>query len=137
APKPAPPPPPAPVYPTVVRPATVGPGERWIDVNLSRNWVTALEGDTPVRQIPATTGKSGFDTPTGTYQIYSRVFNETMDSLTIGIPRNAAEGYYLKDIYYTQYFADGGIALHSNYWQPTSVFGSYATSHGCVGMRQQ
>jgi hypothetical protein len=122
--------------PPVTRPITVGAGERWIDVNLSRQWATAVEGDTPVRGIPVTSGKPGFGTPTGTFQIFTRVFNETMDSATIGIPRNAAEGYYLRDIFYTQYFADGGVALHSNYWQPTSVFGNYATSHGCVGMRQ-
>jgi lipoprotein-anchoring transpeptidase ErfK/SrfK len=135
-PKPAPPPPPKPVAPAVARPANIGAGERWIDVNLSRQWVTAMQGDTPVRGIPATTGKPGFGTPVGTFTIFSRVFNETMDSATTGIPRNSAEGYYLKDIYYTQYFADGGYALHTNYWQPGSVFGAYPTSHGCVGMRQ-
>ena len=135
-PKPAPPPPPKPVGPAIARPASVGPNERWVDVNLSRQWATAAEGDTIVRGIPVTTGKAGFGTPTGTFTIFSRVYNETMDSATIGIPRNSAEGYYLKDIYYTQYFADGGVALHTNYWQPSSVFGAYPTSHGCVGMRQ-
>jgi lipoprotein-anchoring transpeptidase ErfK/SrfK len=136
APKPAPTPPPAPAAPTVTRPASVGAGERWVDVNLSRQWATAMQGDAPVRGIPVTTGKGSFPTPVGTFTIFSRVFNETMDSLTIGIPRGAPEGYYLRDIYYTQYFADGGFALHTNYWQPGSVFGSYPTSHGCVGMRQ-
>lgn len=135
-PKPAPPPPPRPVDPTVARPAAIGPNERWIDVNLSHQWVTAAQGDAIVRAIPATTGKAGFGTPTGLFTIFARVYNETMDSATIGIPRGAPEGYYLKDIYYTQYFADGGIALHTNYWQPGSVFGAYPTSHGCVGMRQ-
>ncbi|HZQ99223.1 MAG TPA: L,D-transpeptidase [Chloroflexota bacterium] len=136
-PRPAPPPPPKPVLPQVTRPDTVPPGIHWVDVNLSRQWVTAMDGDTPVRGIPATTGKPGFSTPTGTFQIFSRVYNETMDSATIGIPRSSPEGYYLKDILYTQYFADGGIALHTNYWQPASVFGSYPTSHACVGMRLQ
>jgi lipoprotein-anchoring transpeptidase ErfK/SrfK len=134
--KPAPPPPPKPVGPAISRPASIGPTERWVDVNLSRQWATAAEGDTVVRGMPVTTGKAGFGTPTGLYSIFSRVYNETMDSATIGIPRNSAEGYYLKDILYTQYFADGGIALHTNYWQPGSVFGAYPTSHGCVGMRQ-
>lgn len=134
--KPPPAEPPRPVAPGVVRPASVGPGERWIDVNLSRQWATAMQGDTPVRGIPVTTGKPGFPTPTGTFRIFSRVFNETMDSATTGIPRNSPEGYYLRNVYYTQYFAAGGYALHTNYWQPSSVFGAYPTSHGCVGMRQ-
>jgi lipoprotein-anchoring transpeptidase ErfK/SrfK len=135
APKPAPPAPPKPVAPPISRPAWIGPTQRWVDVNLSRQWAIAAEGDQVVHAAPCTTGKAGFQTPTGTFQIFSRVFNETMDSATIGIPRGSAEGYYLKDIFFTQYFADGGIALHTNYWQPANVFGSYPTSHGCVGLR--
>jgi lipoprotein-anchoring transpeptidase ErfK/SrfK len=92
-------------------------------------------GTNAVYAAPVTLGKPGFGTPTGTFRIFSRVANETMDSLTIGIPRTAAEGYYLKNVLYTQYFADGGVALHSNYWQPEWVFGQANTSHGCVGLR--
>jgi hypothetical protein len=125
-----------PELPPVVRPATIGPGERWIDVDVGRQWLTLMEGDAPVFGAGVTTGKPGFPTPRGTFRIFSRVFNETMDSLSTGIPRNAPEGYYLKDIFFTQYFAGGGYALHSNYWQPASVFGARPTSHGCVGMRQ-
>jgi hypothetical protein len=135
-PLPPPPEPPKPVLPPVIRPPTIGPGERWISVNIGRQWLTLMQGDTPVHGAGVTTGKPGFPTPRGTFRIFSRVFNETMDSLSTGIPRNAPEGYYLKDIFFTQYFADGGYALHSNYWQPASVFGVRPTSHGCVGMRQ-
>ncbi len=111
------------------------PGERWIDVNLSTQRVHAMVGNQVVYTAPATTGKRGWATPTGTFRIFSRVYNETMDSATLGIPRNSPEGYYLTNIYFTQYFANGGYALHSNYWQPDSAFGNYPTSHGCVGMR--
>jgi hypothetical protein len=134
-PKPPPPAPPRPALPEVTRPATVRPGIHWVDVNLSRQWVSAVDGDTPVYGAPCTSGKAGFGTPTGTFGIFSRVFNETMDSATTGIPRGSAEGYFLKDIFFTQYFANGGYALHTNYWQPASVFGRYPTSHGCVGLR--
>ena len=135
-PAPPPPEPPKPVVPPVIRPPTVGPGERWVDVAIGRQWLTLMEGEAPVYGAPVTTGKAGFPTPRGTFRIFSRVFNETMDSLTTGIPRNSPEGYFLKDIFFTQYFADGGYALHTNYWQPASVFGMRPTSHGCVGMRQ-
>jgi lipoprotein-anchoring transpeptidase ErfK/SrfK len=57
-----------------------------------------------------------------------------MDSSTIGIPRNSPGGYYLPGVLYTQYFDGIGDALHYNYWSPTSAFGGYPTSHGCVGM---
>jgi lipoprotein-anchoring transpeptidase ErfK/SrfK len=135
-PAPPPPPPPAPAAPAAARPPAVGPGERWVDVSLARQWLTLMQGDTPVYGAPVTTGKPSFPTPPGTFRIYSRVPSETMDSLSVGIPRTAPEGYYLKNILYTQYFLSGGYALHTNYWQPSSVFGRVATSHGCVGMRQ-
>ena len=59
-----------------------------------------------------------------------------MDSSTLGVPRNAPDGYYLKNVRYVQYFLGDGIALHANYWMPDSVFGTTNTSHGCVGMRE-
>ena len=136
APPPRPAPPPQPTAPAVRRPPGVPPGARWIDVDLGRQRATALEGDALVLQAPVTTGKRGFATPTGTFAIVRRVANETMDSATVGIPRGSPEGYYLKDVLWTQYFAPGGIAIHTNYWQPASVFGAVPTSHGCVGMRE-
>ena len=72
-----------------------------------------------------------FQTPTGVFRILRRVANETMDSATLGIPRTSPNGYYLKDVLYTQYFTGDGAALHYNYWR--SNWG-YAGSHGCLGM---
>ena len=42
--------------------------------------------------------------------------------------------YDVERVLFTQYFDQQGNALHLNYWRPHSVFGSTATSHGCVGM---
>jgi hypothetical protein len=109
-------------------------GERWIDVSLSDQSITAMVGSKRVFCAPATTGKKTFPTPVGVFYIYTRVYNETMDSLTIGIPHESPEGYLLKNIYFTQYFLPGGYAIHANYWQPEAVFGAWPTSHGCVGM---
>jgi hypothetical protein len=109
-------------------------GEHWIDVSISDQSITAMAGAQAVFRAPATTGKPTFPSPEGTFYIYSRVYNETMDSLTLDIPHDSPEGYDLKNIYYTQYFREGGYAIHTNYWQPDSVFGAVPTSHGCVGM---
>ena len=76
----------------------------------------------------------GWETPTGSFSIINRVALETMDSSTIGLPNDAPGGYYVDDVAYTQYFTSAGNALHANYWADPSVFGSYGTSHGCVGM---
>ncbi len=105
---------------------------RWIDANLTEPvMVTAYEGETPVYSALAVKGLGAFQTPQGTYRIQRRVQNETMDSSTIGIPRTSPQGYYLKDVLYTQYFTGDGAALHYNYWR--SNWG-YAGSHGCLGM---
>ncbi|MBI3966560.1 MAG: L,D-transpeptidase [Chloroflexi bacterium] len=114
--------------------ATLPTGRRWIDVNVSTQRATAMVDDTPVFVALVTTGKPGYETPLGTFRINSRVFNETMDSTSLGVPRNSSEGYLLRNVYFTQYFLAGGYAIHSNYWQPREVFGNRPTSHGCVGL---
>lgn len=110
------------------------PDERWIAVSLTTQRAIAFIGAQPVHLALVTTGAPGWETPAGDFRIYMRVENETMDSLTIGIPRDDEWGYYLEDVYYTQYFI-GGVALHYNYWRDSSYFGNVPSSHGCVGMR--
>lgn len=106
--------------------------ERWIDANLSEPaMVTAYEGDQPVYAALAVKGAVAYQTPTGVYRIGRRVEREIMDSATIGIPRSSPNGYYLKDVLYTQYFTNDGAALHYNYWR--SDWG-YGGSKGCLGM---
>lgn len=116
-------------------PADVSTDEHWVDVNLSQQITIAMDGTTPVRLIFSTTGMPGFETPTGTFHVLRRVEDETMTSSAIGIPIDSPDGYDLQHVMYTQYFTDMGHALHDNYWRPDDVFGSQATSHGCVGMR--
>jgi len=105
---------------------------RWIDADLSEPvMVTAYEGERPIYAALAVKGTEPFRTPVGVFSILRRVANETMDSATLGIPRNSPNGYYLKDVLFTQYFTGDGAALHYNYWR--SNWG-YSGSHGCLGM---
>ncbi|MBN9391438.1 MAG: L,D-transpeptidase [Chloroflexi bacterium] len=99
--------------------------EHWVDINLSRQNETFYEGDIPVRTNLVTTGKPGNATPTGTYHIIRRVYNEHMVGGSIG----AGDYYDLYDVLYTQYFTGQGHALHYAWWR--SVFG-VTGSHGCV-----
>lgn len=108
---------------------------RWLDADLSRQILTAMEGDQPVYGAEITIGRVGWETPPGNYTILRKVENETMDSATIGIPRNSVEGYYLTDVLYTQYYTEGGHALHYNYWVDPDAFGTQHTSRGCMGLR--
>ena len=108
--------------------------ERWIAVNLTTQRAVAFVGAQPVRVALVTTGAPGWETPPGDFRIGLRKENETMDSLTIGVPREDPQGYYVPNVLFTQYFY-GPISLHYNYWRPESYFGNVPSSHGCVGMR--
>ncbi len=52
-----------------------------------------------------------------------------------GFPPGHPEYYYLENVKYTQYFLDGGFAIHGNYWTPEANFGSFS-SNGCVGLME-
>jgi hypothetical protein len=105
----------------------------WVDVDLTRNVAIAYINDVPVNAVTVITGKAGFETPVGAHTIFARVESETLDSATVGIPKGDPEYYYLPDVPYTQYFATGGFAIHSNYWSDPWQFGT-DSSHGCVNM---
>ena len=107
---------------------------RWIEVDRSALVARAVENGNVVYTAPVTLGTASYPTPSGTFYIHSRVANETMDSSTVGIPRNVPGGYYLTGVLYTQYFTDA-VAIHYNYWSPPEAFGHYPGSHGCVGMQ--
>jgi lipoprotein-anchoring transpeptidase ErfK/SrfK len=125
---------PTPIVPPPNPPAIPGPevaGERWIDISIANQTASAMIGNTVLYTALVTTGKDGWNTPTGTGQILYRVENETMTSAAIG----AEEFYHLEDVLYTQYFTNQGHALHLNYWREDWYFGRIPSSHGCVGMR--
>jgi hypothetical protein len=122
----------APAAPLVVAAPTRTFAGHWVDVDLSLPArMVAYNGSTPVRSMLTIIGRGPLATPTGTFSIIRRVANETMDSATVGIPRNSSGGYYLTNVLYTQYFLAGGQSIHYNYW--SSNFG-YPGSHGCLGL---
>jgi hypothetical protein len=105
----------------------------WIDVNLSSFYAVVYNWGTPRYGALITAGR-GDRTPEGVFQIIYRVESETMDSTTVGIDEDDPEHYFLEDVRYTQYFKEGGYAVHGNYWSEPWEFGQF-TSNGCVGLR--
>jgi hypothetical protein len=99
---------------------------RRIDVDLSAQHLTAYEGATPVYGAPVATGKDGFNTPTGTFAIYSKYPMETMTGSAGG------ETWYVPDIPWVQYVV-GGVALHGTYWHDQWGTG-FRLSHGCINL---
>jgi LysM repeat protein len=104
--------------PPVVSPG--GQGERWIDVNLSTQRITAYQGQTPVYSALVSTGLPGTPTVVGTFSIYVKYLSAPM----------SGPGYYLPNVPHTMYFYRG-FALHGAYWH--NNFG-HPMSHGCVNL---
>ncbi len=117
---------------------TIDPGgaEKWIDVNVSNQTVTAMIGDQAVHTAPATTGSADFPTPLGTHHIEpdGRVASVDMTATQAGYSPSQAT-YDVARVLFTQYFDRMGNAIHMNYWRPASVYGNTPTSHGCVGLQ--
>ncbi len=107
-----------------VRPAGVGPNERWIDVNLTAQRLVAYEGDSAVFNSLVSSGTWLHPTVTGQFRVWLRYTAQTMDGRRLGYD------YYLPNVPYVMYFYRD-YALHGTYWH--NNFGT-PMSHGCVNL---
>ncbi len=99
---------------------TPGAGERWIDIDLSDQRLTAYEGEAAVRSTLVSTGIARYPTPTGRFSIRIKYIADDM----------AGTGYYLPDVPYTMYYYRA-YAIHGTYWHDN--FGT-RMSHGCINL---
>ena len=106
-------------------------GEKWIDVNITKQVLVAYEGTKAVYATLVSSGEAGLGDPEtskstkrGIFRIHTKYISITMDSDTVG------EEFELRDVPYVQYF-ENGFALHGSYWH--DVFGQ-PKSHGCVNL---
>ncbi|MGC9520642.1 MAG: LysM peptidoglycan-binding domain-containing protein [Anaerolineae bacterium] len=112
--------PPAPSPPPEPRPGPGTGGEKWIDINLSAQRVTAYQGQTAVYSALASTGTWRTPTVVGTFHVYAKYRYTPM----------SGPGYYLPNVPHTMYFYRG-YAIHGAYWH--NNFGT-PMSHGCVNL---
>jgi len=106
-------------------------GERWLDVNLSKQTLVAYDGERPVFATLVSSGEAGLDdaetttaTKRGIFRIHTKHVSSTMSSDEVG------EEFELRDVPYVQYF-EKGYALHGAYWHDR--FGT-PKSHGCINL---
>ncbi|KYG04464.1 hypothetical protein BE21_46645 [Sorangium cellulosum] len=114
-------------------PQDLAPGEKWIDVNLSRKTLVAVEGDRPIFAALVSPGRRSKDkkkdhpTLTGVFRIREKHIATTMDgdgTVAGDLP------YSIEDVPFVAYY-DGSYALHGAFWH--SNFGR-EMSHGCVNL---
>jgi lipoprotein-anchoring transpeptidase ErfK/SrfK len=104
------------------RPLGVGPTEKWIDVNLTTQTLTAYEGDTPVLTTLISSGRWEYQTLTGEFRTYLKYDMQTMTGYHLGLD------YVTTDVPHVMYFYRD-FAIHGAYWH--NSFGT-PVSHGCV-----
>jgi hypothetical protein len=114
-------------------PAPIGllPQERWIDVDIEQQVLTAFEGRQPVFSTLISAGRGTGDaenaTPKGEHRIWVKLQSSDMDNLE---DREASRYYAIQSVPWVMYF-DRGYGLHGAFWHRD--FG-HVRSHGCVNL---
>ena len=110
-------------------PPEVGPGERWIEVDLFEQTLAAYEGERMVYATLISSGRPGKTwTDPGLFRIWAKLPATKMSNPDSH--DGAPDWYYLEDVPWTMYF-NGATALHAAYWH--DAFG-FTRSHGCVNL---
>jgi hypothetical protein len=107
------------------------PGERWLDVDLERQMLTAYRGEAPLFAMPVSTGRgptgTELETPRGVHRLWVKLRTTDMDNLE---SLEAQEIYAIQAVPWVMFF-DRGYGLHGAFWH--RAFGR-VQSHGCVNL---
>ena len=93
---------------------------RWIQVDLSEQRLITWQGNKPVFGVIVSTGKRSTPTPTGVFNIYTKLVKTRMKG----------EDYDIPNVPHTMYY-QGGYGIHGAFWH--NNFGT-PVSHGCVNV---
>jgi hypothetical protein len=101
---------------------------RWIVVDRSQHSLTVVDDGQPTFVTYVALGVAGRDTPTGVYSTWGKYRADEMTSASVADPG----GYYnLPNVPDTQYYKDGGFAIHGTYWHDDFANDE---SHGCINV---
>ncbi len=101
-------------------PDGIGQNERWIDIDLTHQTLSAYEGTDLVNTFVVSTGRAGTPTVTGTFHIWVKVRIQAM----------SGPGYYIENVPWVMYFYQS-YGIHGTWWHHN--FGT-PMSAGCVNM---
>lgn len=102
------------------------PEEKYLEVRLDAQVVTAFEGDRLVFWARTATGKGEFATPTGLF----RTFHKRPTAHMVG--GDGSDSLFdLPGVPFDTYITENGIAFHGTYWH--NDFGA-PRSHGCINL---
>lgn len=106
-------------------PEGVGPGERWVEVDLLEQTVSAYEGPRMVYATLASTGTKAHPTVPGLFRVWAKLEKGNMTG-----EEGKPDYWYIEDVPWIMYF-NWDAALHGAYYHDS--FG-FQRSHGCVNL---
>lgn len=86
----------------------------------------------PVRTLPISAGREAYPSRNGVHLALSKDPVVTMDSATVGIPRNSKDGYYEK-VNWDVRISYAGAFVHAAPWSVPDQ-GQRNVSHGCINL---
>ncbi len=98
-------------------------GQRWIEIDLSDQTLTAWQGDVVVMRTIVSTGKWSTPTVKGDFAVYLKLDSQHMYGADYDLPNVPWVMYFYED-----------YAIHGAYWHTN--FGT-PVSHGCINMRPE
>jgi lipoprotein-anchoring transpeptidase ErfK/SrfK len=101
-------------------------------VDVEKKIMTVTVDGKLVRAVKVSTGRDKYPTRGGVHIVLEKVKVEVMDSATVGIPRNAPDGYYEK-VPNSVRISYGGAFVHAAPWSVRDQ-GVRNVSHGCVNV---
>lgn len=99
-------------------------------VDAQRHSMTVASNGKVVRTFPVSTGRAKYPTSSGVHLVSEKVADKVMDSATVGIPRDSADGYY-EHVAWSTRISNSGEFVHAAPWSVGSQ-GRANVSHGCV-----
>lgn len=102
--------------------------EKMVLVNKGSYKTQAIQNGQVQKEVTVSTGKPGFETPNGTYNILRK--KDISDMKGCG----GGECWEVKNVKWQSYFTNEGHAIHGTWWYVN--YGNQNASHGCVNMRE-
>ena len=99
-------------------------------VDTQTHQMAVTNNGTVVKMFGVSTGNAKYPTKSGIHVTNEKLRSTTMDSATVGIPRNSPDGYY-ETVEWNVRISNSGEFVHSAPWSVGSQ-GRANVSHGCV-----
>jgi lipoprotein-anchoring transpeptidase ErfK/SrfK len=108
-------------------------GQRHISVvNVNSHQMKVTSNGKTVKTFPMSAGRPKYPTTNGIHFTLEKAKTVTMDSATVGIPRDSPDGYF-ETVHWNVRISNTGEFVHAAPWSVGSQ-GSANVSHGCVNL---